>query len=187
MNILLRKEWRNLRQKIEDKRNNGKFDALIFSEIVIEHIRNFDVYNDKKIKMNYVKNLKFFENLNIQEYNFKTKWYNFDNMLNNYVFEILDKESDRFIDIIRDSLTEILIYKSNIPSPEGPYYYRVYSDLKKEKIYYISDFIGEAFDINLEEIKIKERVIPAPAYLIDKYNIECCEEFENYVWKRHSN
>ena len=185
MNILLKQDWNELRQVIEKKITIRKLDALVFAEIIIKYTKKYnnDNYKDKKIKLDYEDNLKFFDTINVLDYDYNYKWYDFNNLINNYVFKNLNKNSDRFMSILRDSLTEILIYKSNIPALEGPYYYRVYTDLKKEKIIYISDFIGEALDLNLEPTKIMEKVIPAPAYLINKYNIKGCQEFENYIWK----
>lgn len=177
MNILLKREWKKLKNDIELEKE--KLEPLILVRIILDWSEKFQNYKDIKIKNEYIDYISYFQKLEIKEYDFKEKWYNFDNLLESLKLRI-DRDTDRLITVLYEVLTEILIFKSNIVGEIEPYYYRVYTDYRKEKIYYISDLGSPTLDINLNQIKLEENVIPAPAFLIEKYGIEVCQEFEDY-------
>ncbi len=177
MDILLKREWQILKKDIKISGKN--IEPLSLARIILNWGKKFENYKDNKIRSNYIKYLLKFQVLDIEEYNFKKRWYDFNNLLKMEILRI-DNDTDRLIIELYEILTEILIFKSNIEGPIESYYYRVYTDLKKEKIYYISDLGGEVLDINLKEIELREKVIPAPSNLIEKYNIQVCQEFDTY-------
>ncbi len=117
--------------------------------------------------------------MDVKEYNFAEKWYNFDNLLDKRLFKILDENSDYLISDAGRMLMEIFVFKSDIPD-FGDGYYRVYSDISREKIFYISDTVGSCMDIDLNIVELNEKVIPATAELIKKYKIKICSEFDSY-------
>ncbi len=167
MNILLKREWSSLRRVLEYEIHYFGLDSAKFADIVMNFGIDTRNFRDKKITKQYENCIGFFKELDIKEYNFENKWYDFDNLLSKRMFRVLDRDSDSLISELGHILTEIFIYKSDIPDlADG--YYRVYSDLNREKIFYIADVAGSDMDINLNTIEINERVIPATAKLVKK-------------------
>ena len=94
MNILLKKEWKLLKKDIEI--NREKIEPLILVEIILNWSKKLVDYKDNKIRNDYMQYIYYFQNLDIKEYNFKERWYDFDNLFENMMLRIKD-DTDRLI------------------------------------------------------------------------------------------
>ena len=94
MNILLKKEWKLLKKDIEI--NREKIVPLILVEIILNWSKKLVDYKDNKIRNDYMQYIYYFQNLDIKEYNFKERWYDFDNLFENMMLRIKD-DTDRLI------------------------------------------------------------------------------------------
>ena len=94
MNILLKKEWKLLKKDIEI--NREKIVPLILVEIILNWSKKIIDYKDNKIRNDYMQYIYYFQNLDIKEYNFKERWYDFDNLFENMMLRIKD-DTDRLI------------------------------------------------------------------------------------------
>ena len=170
-NIIL--EWKKTVLRIQNQREIDS-DFIYYS--LNEWVKLVSLEENDTIIEIYNSHLKYFAQINFDDYKFHNKWYSIDEIVK------YDLSRDKWninsaIIACSNILLEIIIFKSNRSCKlleEDDL--RVFQDIRGEKIYFICDGCGYAEDLNGKSIHNdlirKLKLIPAKENIVSKFKIE---------------
>lgn len=171
MSHIIINKWNKLRLIVIDKKEGLNRVSLI--EILLGWGHDFKNSKDKVILGLYISYIKYYDDLNLNGYNFEQIWYNLDSIITN---DIINSKLDYYqtpIMVVSDVLRELFVFKSNRFCKKcNEDYMRVYMDLDYIPIFECDKCLNTENLSGERVLLLKEaNLLPATPKVIKIFNI----------------
>lgn len=171
--MLFLKLWIDLRDKVEQ--NKQSITPLVIYQMCSEWTAKIKNSNSLRIKKLYSLYLAYFEEYNINSYQFSVRWFSLQDLID---FDLLHPSVDNLEYVIvrcRRIMWEVLVFKSNRPCKNCDNDLRVMMDKSMSDIFFCCDDCGYVENLSGESLvtlkgqlspitpEIQERLLLGPS------------------------